>query len=181
ERPTRQSGSARFQYKVCCTREILAASTHRKQAAQLPLQWNASSAHDAPPRDLGPGGGTLRATCASPTPPQNILRSGFFRIRSPAGRRCESPGSASSDPGSGCSMGAALRTKRRLPRWIGENASIRDEPPGFGDSERAGCPFVYQPARFRLQPAGNTEREVAVNMLPSRALIQAANNLRVRV
>src|SRR5256884_6627455 len=116
---------------------------------------------------------TLFRSCASPTPPQNILRSGFFRIRSPAGRRCESPGSASSDPGSGCSMGAALRTKRRLPRCIGENASIRDEPPGFGDSERAGCPFVYQPARFRLQPAGNTEREVAVNMLPSRALIRS--------
>src|SRR5438067_493893 len=176
----RQSGSARFQYKVCCTRESPAASLHRKQAAQPPLQWNASSAFGAPLRALGRGGGRLRATCARPTPPQNMFRSDSSRIRSPAGRRCESPGSTSSDPDSGRSRGVALHTKRPPPRWIGENASIRDEPSGLRDSEQAGPPFVCQPARFRLPATGNIEREAALTMLPSRVLVEAEPNTRGR-
>src|SRR6266850_7094400 len=160
--------------------EILAASRHRRQAAQPPLQWKASSGRGAPPRDLGRGAGTLRATCARPTPPQNMFQSGFFRIRSPAGRRCESPGSASSDPDSGRSRDVALHTKRPPPVWIGGSASIRDEPPGFRDSRRAACPFVCQPARFLLPAAGSIEREAALTMLPARVLIEAEPNTRGR-
>src|SRR5947207_2812629 len=169
----KQSGSARFQYTVCCTRESFAASLHRMQEAQPPLQWNASSAHGAPLRAVWREADTLRATCARPIPPQNMFRSDSSRIRSPAGRRCESPGSTSSDPDSGRSRGVSVHTKRPPQRWIGENASIRDEPTGLRDSEQVECPFVCQPARFPLPAFGSIELEVSLTMLPSRMLIRA--------
>src|SRR2546421_11953356 len=115
----------------------------------------------------------LPISCARPIPPQNMFRSDSSRIRSPAGRRCESPGSTSSDPDSGRSRGLSLHTKRPPPRWIGENASIRDEPTGLRDSEQAECPFVCQPARFPLPAVGSIALEVVLTMLPSRMLIRA--------